>query len=97
MTIEIPDAEARQLETILDDCMVLMDRMEAERPQRELESEQHNRRFREGMDRIWATLAQIEARQERESEETERQLLLVRRENLRLRQKLGIADGTEVK
>ncbi len=53
-----------------------------------MESAEHNRRFREGMDRIWATLAKLENQQEREREETERELLLTQMENLLLRQKL---------
>lgn len=60
LTIEIPQSDYQQLMTILDDCLALLNRMEAERPLRDQEHEEHNQRFRETMDEIWARIRRVE-------------------------------------
>jgi hypothetical protein len=60
LTFEIPEADASRFESLLDEWLQLLTRMEAERPQREQEDARHNREFRETMDVIWARLEDVE-------------------------------------
>ncbi len=58
--IEFPESDYQRLMAILDECIALLNRMEAERPLREQEDAEHNRRFRETMDDIWARIRRME-------------------------------------
>ena len=60
LTVEIPEADARRVEALLDEWLELLTRIEAERPLREQEDAEHNRRFRKTMDEIWARLGRVE-------------------------------------
>ena len=60
LTIEIPESEASRFETLLDEWLELLTRIEAERPLREQEDAEHNRRFRKTMDEIWTRLGRVE-------------------------------------
>lgn len=60
LSIEIPESEARRFEAVLDELLLLLNRIEAERPLREAEDAEHNRRFRERMDAIWARIKKVE-------------------------------------
>lgn len=60
LTFEIPEPEAKRFEALLDEWLELLTRIEAERPLREQEDAEHNRRFRETMDDIWARIRRVE-------------------------------------
>lgn len=54
LSIEIPESDARRFEAVLDELLLLLNRIEAERPKLEAEHTERNKRFRERMDVIWA-------------------------------------------
>jgi hypothetical protein len=56
LTVESPGSGARRFEALLDELLLLLNRIAAERPMREAEHAEHNKRFRERMDEIWAII-----------------------------------------
>ena len=60
LTFELPAAEATQLESLLDEWLVLLRQIAADRVHQEQEEEEYRQRFRTRMDAIWARLKDVE-------------------------------------
>lgn len=60
LTFEVPAAEATQFESLLDEWLVLLRQMAADRARQEREAEEYRQRFRTRMDAIWARLEDVE-------------------------------------
>lgn len=60
LTVEVPEVDFNRFKALLGEWLELLTRMAAERPLREQEDAEHNRRFRENMDVIWVRIESLE-------------------------------------